>query len=155
MQFIALFVIVICLVAIAYRDIRLALLSLAAILLAALAFYFLSPDENVASRKGDILSDIELSRTEVRPGYARGFILDLRVNNHNREKTINNITIQSRLSDCTPDQSQCLIIGEEKNVLKLRLPPGQARDAHLNLRIKQINPLQGVAIWKHEVVGAR
>ena len=155
MQFIALFVIIVCLIAIAYRDLRLGLLSLAAILLAAMAFYFLSPDENLTARKGDILSEIELSRTEVRPGYARGFVLDLRVNNHNRERTLNHITVRSRLSDCTPDQSQCLVIGEESNVLKLRLPPGQARDAQINLRIKQINPLQGIAVWNHEVIGVR
>ena len=155
MQFIALFIIIICLVAIAYRDLKLGLLSLAAILLAAVVFYIFSPDEEASSRRADILGEITLSRTEVKPGYARGFILDLRVNNGNREKTVNNITIQSRLSDCTPDRSQCLVIGEEKSVLKLRLPPGQARDAQINLRIRQINPIQGEAVWSHEVVGVR
>ena len=129
--------------------------SFAAILLAAVLFYFFSPDESASNRRGNILEEIELSRTEIKPGYARGFVLDLRVNNHNRERTINNITIQSRLSDCTPDRSECLVIGEEKNVLKLRLPPGQARDAQVNLRIKQINPPQGISVWNHEVIGVR
>ena len=155
MQFIALFVIIVCLIAIAYRDIRLALLSLAIILLAALLFYFLSPNESSTRRTQALVDQIQLDRTAVKPGYAQGFVLDLRVKNNNRERTVNNLTIRSRLSDCTPDRSECLVIGEEKNVLKLRLPPGQARDAQINLRIRQVNPLQGVAVWDHAVTGVR
>lgn len=155
MQFIALIVIVVCLIAIAYRDLRLALISLVAILFSATVFYFLSPDENIVAKRDDIRSDIELSQAEIRRGYANGFVLDMRVLNHNRDHTLNNITVQSSLSDCQPDMSHCLVIGEEKNVLKLRLPPGQARDAQINLRIRQISPLQGVAVWKHEVIGVR
>jgi len=155
MQFIALFVIIICLIAIAYRDLRMALISLVAIIFAAMVFYFLSPSENASQRDDEIRGNIELTQAQIKRGYAGGFVLDLRVHNHNRDLTLNHFTIQSSLADCETDMSDCLVIGEEKNVLKLRLPPGQARDAQINLRIKQINPVQGVAVWKHEVSGVK
>lgn len=53
------------------------------------------------------------------------------------------------------DQSQCLVIGEENNVVKLRVPPGQARDTQINLRTKQLNPIQGIAVWKHQITGIK
>lgn len=155
MQFIALIVILICLIAIAYRDLKTALISLAAILVAAMLFYFLSPDENPGNRTKRILGDIELSQAQISRGYADGFVLDVRIHNNNRELTLQNFTIRSKLSDCNSDRSQCLIIGDEKNVIKLRVPPGQARDAQINLRIKQLNPVQGTPIWKHEVIGVK
>ena len=45
MHYIAIAVIIASLIAIAYRDLKLALVSLAIILLAALVFYFLSPEK--------------------------------------------------------------------------------------------------------------
>lgn len=152
MQFVALFVIVICLIAIAYRNLRLALICLAGIILAALLFYFLSPNENLKQPQESISSQAKLSNTEISSGYADGFVLAMRVHNLSRDITLNSMTIQTRLSDCQTDMTDCLVIGEEQNVLKLRLPPSQARDAKINLSSKIINPLQGTAVWEHEII---
>ena len=156
MQFVALFVIIISLIAIAYRDLKAAMISLAAILLAALAFYYLSPNETAVSKKNaQFISAIELTSATISQGYADGFVLDLRIHNGNRDTTVQNLTVLSRLSDCGESQENCLVIGEDRSVIKLRVPPGQARDARVNLRIKKLNPIQGSPLWEHEIVGAR
>ncbi len=155
MQFVALIVIIICLIAIAYRDLKTGLISLAGILLAASLFYYFSPTETAGGKTKRLLDDVELSQTSISPGYADGFVLEVRIHNNNHERVLQNFTIQSSLSDCNADQSQCLIIGEETNVAKLRIPPGQARDTKINLRTKKLNPIQGAAIWKHEITGVR
>ncbi len=155
MQFIALIVIIICLIAIAYRDLKTGMISLAGVLLAATLFYYLSPAETARGKSGHLLVNVELSQTRISRGYADGFVLELRIHNNNPEQVLQNFTILSSLSDCNADQSQCLVIGEETNVAKLRIPPGQARDTQINLRTKQLNPIQGLTIWKHEVTGVK
>jgi len=155
MQFIALIVIIICLIAISYRDLRTGLISLAGILLAAALFYYFSPSDALRHQSNQLFSDVELSQATISRGYADGFVLDLRIRNNNREQVLQNFTIQSTLSDCNEDQSQCLVIGEENNVVKLRVPPGQARDTQINLRTKQLNPIQGTAAWKHQITGIK
>lgn len=153
MQFIALIVIVISLIAIAYRDLKTGLFSLAGIMIAAVLFYYFSPADAPGNKSKQLLNEVELIQTSISRGYADGFVLELRVRNNNREVTLRNFTVQSSLSDCNADQTRCLIIGEEKNVVKLRVPPGQARDALVNLRTRQLNPVQGNTIWKHDIVG--
>lgn len=155
MQFVALIVIIICLIAIAYRDLKTGLISLAGILLAVSLFYYFSPTETAGGKNKSLLGDVELSQASISPGYADGFVLEVRIHNNNHERVLQNFTIQSSLSDCNADQSQCLIIGEETNVAKLRIPPGQARDTRINLRTKKLNPIRGAATWKHEITGVR
>jgi hypothetical protein len=155
MQIVALFIIVICLVAIAYRDLKTGLISLLAIGAAVAVFYVFSPSEEPGRKAAQQLNDIELSHTQISRGYADGFVLDLRIHNNSRDKILQNFTISSRLSDCNSDQSDCLIIGEEKNVVKLRIPAGQARDTKINLRTQLLNPVRGTATWNHEVVGVK
>lgn len=155
MQFVALIVIIISLIAIAYRDLRMALISLAGIMLAGVAFYFLSTDELRVGGDGTLPGSVTLSETRITRGYADGFVLNARVENGHASQTLQNLVIRSSLSDCNADRSQCLTIGEEKSVVKLRIPPGQARDAQVNLRIKQLNPIRGEAVWEHQVVGTK
>jgi len=153
MQFIALFVIIICLIAIAYRDLKTGLASLAAILVAAILFYVFSTEEGAKGGAKRLLNDVKISQTQIGRGYADGFVLSLRIHNSSQDTTFQHFTIQSSLSDCNSDRSQCLVIGEEKNVVKLRIPPGQARDTQINLRTRLLNPVQGMAIWEHTIVG--
>jgi len=155
MQFIALAVIIISLIVMAYRDLKMALLSLAGIGFAALVFYFMSGDELPLSKAEPLRETTKLSEMMISRGYADGFVLNVRIENQHPAKTLQNIVIQSSLSDCNEDHSQCLVIGEENSVVKSRIPPGQARDAQINLRIKQLNPIRGVAVWKHQVLSAR
>jgi hypothetical protein len=155
MQFVALIVIIICLVAIAYRNLKTGMISLAGILLAIALFYYFSPAETTGGKSVRLLGNVELSQTSISRGYADGFVLELRINNNSPDQVLRNFTILSSLSDCNADQSQCLVVGEETNVAKLRVPPGQARDTQINLRTKQLNPIQGEAIWKHEITGVR
>ena len=155
MQFIALAVIIISLIAIAYRDLKMALLSFAGILLAATLFYFLSVDD-IGLPGGDTLkSSVGLHEPQISRGYADGFVLKVRVENNHNSQTLQNLVIRSTLSDCNTDGANCLVIGEENSVVKLRIPPGQARDAQINLRIKQLNPIRGEAVWQHSVEGVR
>jgi hypothetical protein len=155
MQFVALIVIIICLIAIAYRDLKTGMISLAGIFLAVGLFYYFSPAETSGGKSERLLGNVELSQTSISRGYADGFVLELRINNNSPDQLLQNFTILSSLSDCNTDQSQCLVIGEETNVAKLRIPPGQARDTQINLRTKQLNPILGKPIWKHEVIGVR
>jgi len=155
MHYIALIVIIICLIAIAYRDLKSGLISLAGILLAASLFYFFSPNDSPRGKTQRLLDDVDISQTSISLGYADGFVLELRIHNNNHEQVLQNFTVQSSLSDCNADQSQCLVIGEEKNVVKLRIPPRQARDTNINLRTKQLNPIQGIAVWKHQITNVK
>lgn len=155
MQFIALAVIIISLIAIAYRDLRMALLSLAGIVLAAVVFYFLSADDLGLPGDNALLISVSLQEPQISSGYADGFVLNVRIENNHGSQTLQNMVIRSRLSDCRADGSNCLVIGEENSVVKLRVPPGQARDAQINLRIKQLNPILGEAVWQHSVEGVR
>lgn len=150
MQFIAIFVIVLSLIAIAYRDLKTALISLAIILTVAFVFYFLSPEDQESA---ELVGHIELMESEITRGYADGFVLNTRIQNKHESQTIQTILIRSSMSDCNVDQTQCLTIGEEDHLVKSRIPPGQARDVRINLRVKQLNPIRGEAVWKHEVVG--
>ncbi len=155
MQFVALAVIIVSLIAIAYRDLKMALLSLAGILLAAAVFYFLSSDELPSANKDALLSAVSLTESSINRGYADGFVLSTRIENQHQSKTVQSLIIRSSLSDCNADRSQCLVIGEEDSVVKLRIPPGQARDAQINLRIKQLNPIRNESVWKHQVISVR
>lgn len=155
MQFIALAVIIISLIAMAYRDLRMALLSLAGIGLAATLFYFLSVDDIGLPGSDGLKSSVSLHEPQISLGYADGFVLNVRVENNHNSQTLQNLVVRSTLSDCDTDEANCLVIGEENSVVKLRIPPGQARDAQINLRIKQLNPLRGEAVWKHSVEGVR
>lgn len=149
MHIIAILVILISLLAIAYRNLKLALISLALILIAALLFYFLSA-ENQSSNES--LSDIELSQSKITRGYADGYVLNTRIENLHTSRIVQTALIRSSLSDCNSDQTQCLTIGEEDHLVKTRIPPGQARDARINLRMKQLNPIRGEAVWVHKVI---
>jgi len=155
MQFVALLVIIISLVAIAYRDLKMGLLSLAGVALAALAFYLFSGDELKGIAGDKLTEQVQLVDMRISRGYADGFVLNVRIENNHDSLTLQNLVIRSTLSDCNDDATKCLVIGEEDSVVKLRIPPGQARDAVVNLRIKQLNPIRGVAVWKHVVVGVR
>lgn len=155
MQFIALTVIIISLIAIAYRDLRMALISLAGILLAAIVFYFLSTDDLELAGGEALKASVSLHEPQISRGYADGFVLNVRVENNHHSQTLQNFVIRSTLSDCETGMTNCLVIGEESSVVKLRIPPGQARDAQINLRIKQLNPLRGEAVWQHQVEGVR
>ena len=155
MQFVALIVIIISLIAIAYRDLRMALLSLAGIALAAVVFYFLSADDLGLPGGDAFKASVSLHEPQISLGYADGFVLNVRVENDHQSQTLQNLVIRSTLSDCNKDGANCLVIGEENSVVKLRIPPGQARDAQVNLRIKQLNPIRGEAVWQHNVEGVR
>ena len=150
MHIIAIFVIIICLIAIAYRDLKIALISLGVILAAALLFYFLSPK---TATDNAITSNIELKQPTISRGYANGFVLSTRIQNNQDTKLIQKVMIRSSLSDCDESQSKCLVIGEEDNIVKTRIPVGQARDIRVNLGIKQLNPITGEAVWAHKVIG--
>ena len=150
MHIIAIFVIIVCLIAIAYRDIKIALISLGVILTAALLFYYLSPK---AATENAISASIELKQSTISRGYANGFVLNTRIHNNHDTKLIQKVIIRSSLSDCDEGQSKCLVIGEEDNLVKTRIPVSQARDIRVNLGIKQLNPIKGEAIWAHEVIG--
>lgn len=155
MQFVALLVIIISLVAIAYRDLKMGLLSLAGVALAALAFYLFSGDELKDLNGDDLSGQVQLVDTRISLGYADGFVLNARIENNHDSRTLQNMVIRSTLSDCNDDATKCLVIGEEDSVVKLRIPPGQARDTVVNLRIKQLNPIRGIAVWKHSIIAAR
>lgn len=156
MQYIALLVIAISLIAIAYRDLKSALIGLAIILVSVILFYYLSPDQDASvKRNAQLLTSLEMMESDITQGYADGFVLNLRVLNHDRKATVNTLTILSRLSDCVKGQSDCVVVGEDRNIVKLRIPPGQARDAKVNLRIKLLNPLQGDARWEHKIIGVK
>ncbi len=155
MQFVALIVIIISLIAIAYRDLRMALLSLAGIALAAVVFYFLSADDLGLPGGEPFKASVSLHEPQISHGYDDGFVLNVRVENDHHSQTLQNLVIRSTLSDCNTDGTSCLVIGEENSVVKLRIPPGQARDAQVNLRIKQLNPIRGEAVWQHSVEGVR
>lgn len=152
MQIFALFIIIVSLIAIAYRDLKTALLSLLFILMIALAFYFFSPKQQISP---EFISNIELRESDIAIGYAQGFVLNTRIHNQHETEALHNFLIRSSLLDCDGDgdQTQCLTLGEEENLVKLRIPPLQARDVNINLRIKLLNPVRGKAVWKHEVVG--
>ncbi len=150
MHYIAIAVIIASLIAIAYRDLKLALVSLALILLAALVFYFLSPEKQ-ANR--ELVGYVVLTESDITRGYANGYVLSARIQNQHDSQTLQKVVIQSSLSDCNADKSQCLTIGEEQHVVKARIPPGQARDTQINLRMRQLNPIRGEAVWEHTVVG--
>ena len=149
MHIIAILVIVISLIAIAYRDLKLGLISLALILIAAMAFYLFSAKNLLGNES---ISDVELSQSNITRGYANGYVLNTRIENLHASRTLQTVLIRSSLSDCNSDQTECLTIGEEDHLVKTRIPPGQARDARINLRMKQLNPIRGEAVWVHEVV---
>jgi hypothetical protein len=149
MHIIAILVIAISLVAIAYRNLKLALISLALILIAAMSFYLFSAKNLVANES---ISDVELSQSKITRGYANGYVLNTRIENLHASQTLQTVLIRSSLSDCNSDQTECLTIGEEDHLVKTRIPPGQARDARINLRMKQLYPIRGEAVWMHEVI---
>ncbi len=152
MQIAAIIIIILCLIAIAYRDLKISLLSLGAILLTAGLFYFLSPKDSADT---GLLKDISLEQSKISQGYANGFVLNTRINNKHASQVLQSAVIRSTLSDCNADRSECLTIGEEDHLVKIRIPPGQARDTQINLRIKLLNPLRGESSWEHAVIGAK
>lgn len=150
MQIIALIIIALCLIAIAYRDFKTALISLFAILAAAMLFYFFSPQENTDNA---LLKQVSLSQSTITIGYANGFVLNTRIHNADLHQTVQTILVRSSLKDCNADQSQCLTIGEQDNLIKTRIPPRQARDVRVNLNIKQLSPIEGASVWAHQAIG--
>ncbi len=157
MYIVALFVIALSLVAIAYRDFKTALISLGVILLAALLFYFLSPNDQQNQQANALSEQLVLSQSSIDIGYANGFVLKARAQNNHASETVQSIFIRSRLADCPTATSspECLTIGEEQNLVKVRIPARQARDFIINLKLKSLSPIQGAAVWTHDIVSAQ
>ena len=149
MHIIAIFIIAVCLIAIAYRDLKMALISLGAVLIAVLAFYFFGPK---APPDNTMLEVVTLSESTITRGYADSFVLNTRIHNAHENETLHKLVIRSSLSDCDESQQNCVLIGEEDNAVKIRVPASQAGDTRINLGIRQIKPIEGQALWSHSVI---
>lgn len=128
------------------------LISLASIIVLVGLFYFFSDEDTINT---ELLDTLKLTQTNISRGYANGFVLNARIKNNHPTQLINTLIVRSTLSDCKANQIDCLSIGEEDNRIKIRIPPNQARDITINLRIKQLHPTQGEASWHHQAISAQ
>ncbi|MFT5260381.1 MAG: hypothetical protein ACI9J2_002260 [Saprospiraceae bacterium] len=156
MYAIALIIIVLCLLVITYKKPKLGFIVLGSLLLAVLLFYWLTPTDKTIKRASPLTDYVTLSHISVKEGYADGFLLAGRVTNSHQSTPLEEVYIRSKLSICETEAAlNCVVLGDETNLLKEYIPGRQARDFSINLRSRQLVEGKGFVSWEHRVANAK
>lgn len=96
----------------------------------------------------------QLSQMQVRPGLNfRSFVVGGRVQNVAEKYTIYSVMLQATIKDC--EGQTCKIVGQEKIMVPLEVPPDQARDFSVTIPFSGVPKVKGEAVWEYEILMVR
>ncbi len=96
----------------------------------------------------------QLSQMQVRPGLnSRSFVVGGRIQNIAEKYTIFSVMLQTTIKDC--EGQTCKIVGQEKVMVPLEVPPDQARDFSVTIPFSGVLKVKGEAVWEYEILLVR
>lgn len=96
----------------------------------------------------------QLSQMQVRPGLnSRSFVVSGRIQNVAEKYTIFSVMLQATIQDC--EGQTCEIVGQEKVMVPLKVPPDQARDFTVTVPFPLVPQVKGEAVWEYEILLVR
>jgi hypothetical protein len=100
------------------------------------------------------MTQAQLSQMQVRPGLnSRSFVVGGRIQNVAEKYTIFSVMLQATIKDC--EGQTCKIVGQEKIMVPLEVPPDQARDFSVTIPFSGVPKVKGEAVWEYEVLLVR
>ncbi len=113
-------------------------------------------------RDRDGAADIPLDLVSIegfrlQPGYRNSYSISGRVHNGSRTRSMESLTLTVRLYDCpTPSPGEnCVIIGEDRAILPVNIPPGQTRALHGEVAYYDLPEIEGQRVWDYEITAVR
>lgn len=100
------------------------------------------------------LKQAQLLQMQVRPGLnSRSFVVAGRIQNVAQNYTIFSTMLQATIKDC--EGEACKIVGQEKIMVPLEVPPDQARDFSVTIPFSGVPKVKGEAVWEYEILLVR
>lgn len=100
------------------------------------------------------LEQAQLSQMQVRSGLnARSFVVGGRIQNVAQNYTIFAMMLQATIKDC--EGETCKIVGQEKLMVPIEVPPDQARDFSVTIPFSGVPKVKGEAVWEYEILLVR
>ena len=100
------------------------------------------------------LEQAKLSGMQVHAGLnTRSFVVGGRIQNVAQHYTIFAMMLQATIKDC--DGEVCKIVGQEKVMVPMKVPPDQSRDFSVTIPFSGIPKVKGEAVWEYEVLLVR
>ena len=100
------------------------------------------------------LGQAKLSHMQVHAGLnTRSFVVGGRIQNVAQHYTIFAMMLQATIKDC--DGEICKIVGQEKVMVPMKVPPDQSRDFSVTIPFSGIPKVKGEAVWEYEVLLVR
>jgi len=100
------------------------------------------------------MTQVQLSHMQTRPGLnTRSFVVAGRLQNVAQKYTIYSMMLQATIKDC--EGETCKIVGQEKIMVPLEVPPDQARDFLVTIPFSGAPKVKGEAVWEYDVLLVR
>ena len=100
------------------------------------------------------LEQAKLSGMQVHAGLnTRSFVVGGRIQNVAQHYTIFAMMLQATIKDC--EGEVCKIVGQEKVMVPMKVPPDQSRDFSVTIPFSGIPKVKGEAVWEYEVLLVR
>ena len=100
------------------------------------------------------MTQVQLSHMQTRPGLnTRSFVVAGRLQNVAQKYTIYSMMLQATIKDC--EGETCKIVGQEKTMVPLEVPPDQARDFSVTIPFSGVPKVKGEAVWEYDVLLVR
>ena len=100
------------------------------------------------------MTQVQLSHMQTRPGLnTRSFVVADRLQNVAPKYTIYSMMLQATIKDC--EGETCKIVGQEKTMVPLEIPPDQARDFSVTIPFSGVPKVKGEAVWEYEILLVR
>lgn len=100
------------------------------------------------------LEQAKLSGMQVHAGLnTRSFVVGGRIQNVANHYTIFAMMFQATIKDC--EGEVCKIVGQEKVMVPMKVPPDQSRDFSVTIPFSGIPKVKGKAVWEYEVLLVR
>ena len=100
------------------------------------------------------LEQAKLSGMQVHAGLnTRSFVVGGRIQNVAQHYTIFAMMFQATIKDC--EGEVCKIVGQEKVMVPMKVPPDQSRDFSVTIPFSGIPKVKGEAVWEYEVLLVR
>lgn len=98
---------------------------------------------------------VKLSQMQVHAGLnTRSFVVGGRIQNVAQHYTIFALRLQATIKDCEEDAA-CKIVGQEKTMVPIKVPPDQSRDFTVTIPFSGIPKVKGEAVWEYKILLVR
>ncbi len=155
-QAIALLIITISLLILAYRRPRLGFSMLGVLMLGVLVSYLLTKDKVAVSDSRFQISDVAINNPVVIDGYAGTKLLRAEISNQHTVLPVNQIHLQSTRYECEGEETSiadCLELERNTTLVKIFILPEKAKTISVSLPTGKAKPVH--SRWLHEVLSVR